>query len=67
MGLDADLREAARQAVLDMIDHLAETHRMRPQDAYALCSLQGDLLVTQLVNGVNGIHARLPKAIFASR
>ena len=67
MGLDADLREAARQAVLDMIDHLAETHRTRPQDAYALCSLQGDLLVTQLVNGVNGIHARLPKAIFASR
>lgn len=65
MGLAEDLREAARQAVLDMIDHLAQTQAMRPQDAYALCSLQADLVVTQLVNGVNGIHARLPKAIFA--
>ena len=67
MGLDEDLREAARQAVLDMIDHLAETQAMRPQDAYALCSLQADLIITQLVNGVNGIHARLPKAIFRTQ
>ena len=29
--------------------------------------LQADLLVTQLVNGVNGIHARLPKATFGGR
>lgn len=64
MGLDADLREAARQAVLDMIDLLAETHGIDKSDAYALCSLQADLLVTQAVNGVNGIHARMPKAIF---
>lgn len=64
MGLDEDLREAARQAVLDMIDLLVETQGMGRRDAYALCSLQADLLVTQLVNGVNGIHARMPKAIF---
>ncbi len=64
MGLDEDLREAARQAVLDMIDFLADTQGLNRGDAYALCSLQADLLVTQLVNGVNGIHARMPKAIF---
>ncbi|MFT4118794.1 acetamidase/formamidase family protein [Bradyrhizobium sp.] len=64
MGLDEDLREAARQAVLDMIDFLVDTQGMNRRDAYALCSLQADLLVTQLVNGVNGIHARMPKAIF---
>ncbi len=64
MGLDEDLREAARQAVLDMIDLLVDAHDMTARDAYALCSLQADLLVTQLVNGVNGIHARMPKAIF---
>jgi acetamidase/formamidase len=64
MGLAEDLREAARQAVLDMIDLLAATKDMARSDAYALCSLQADLLVTQLVNGVNGIHARMPKAIF---
>jgi acetamidase/formamidase len=64
MGLDEDLREAARQAVRDMIDHLAATKGMTRSDAYALCSLQADLIVTQLVNGVCGIHARMPKAIF---
>jgi len=64
MGLDEDLRGAARQAVLDMIDLLSATQGMTREDAYALCSLQADLLVTQLVNGVCGIHARMPKAIF---
>lgn len=64
MGLDEDLREAARQAVLDMIELMVKTKEMTRSDAYALCSLQADLLVTQLVNGVNGIHARMPKAIF---
>jgi acetamidase/formamidase len=64
MGLDEDLREAARQAVLDMIDLLGEMQGMTRSDAYTLCSLQADLIVTQLVNGVCGIHARMPKAIF---
>ena len=39
---------------------------MTRSDAYALCSLQADLIVTQLVNGVCGIHARTPKAIFGT-
>jgi acetamidase/formamidase len=64
MGLDEDLREAARQAVFDMIDLLVATHGMAASDAYVLCSLQADLLITQIVNGVNGVHARMPKAIF---
>lgn len=64
MGLDEDLREAARQAVRDMIDLMAATKGMTRSDAYALCSLQADLMVTQLVNGVSGIHARMPKSIF---
>lgn len=64
MGLDEDLREAARQAVLDMIELMVATKGMSRSDAYALCSLQADLLVTQLVNGVSGIHARMPKSIF---
>jgi len=64
MGFDEDLREAARQAVLDMIDLLVATQGMTASDAYALCSLQADLLITQIVNSVNGVHARMPKAIF---
>jgi len=66
MGLHEDLREAARQAVIDMIELMVATRDMSKSDAYSLCSLQADLLVTQLVNGVNGIHARMPKAIFDS-
>ena len=63
----AEIVYAARQAVLDVIDLMVATEDMTRSDAYALCSLQADLLVTQLVNGVNGIHARMPKAIFDNR
>jgi len=66
MGFDEDLREAARQAVQDMVDLLVFSKNMTASDAYALCSLQADLLVTQIVNGVNGIHARMPKDIFSA-
>ncbi len=65
MGFDEDLREAARQAVLDMIDLMGVTIGMGASDAYSLCSLQADLMVTQIVNGTNGIHVRMPKAIFS--
>lgn len=67
MGFDVDLGVAARQATADMIDLLAETHGMSRGDAYALCSLQADLLITQAVNGVGGVHARIPKGIFRSQ
>ena len=33
-------------------------------DAYTICSLAVDLRVTQIVNGVKGVHAMLPKNIF---
>jgi acetamidase/formamidase len=33
-------------------------------DAYMLCSQAVDLRVTQLVDGVKGIHAMIPKSIF---
>lgn len=67
MGFDEDLREAARQAVLDMIDLLVGTKALGASDAYILCSLQADLMITQIVNGVNGVHARMPKAIFTGK
>jgi acetamidase/formamidase len=36
---------------------------MHPADAYALCSLAVDLRVTQIVDGVKGVHAMLPKSL----
>ncbi len=61
MGFDPDLREAARQATRDMVDLLVATHGMDGEDAYVLCSLQLDLVITQVVNGNCGVHARLAR------
>jgi acetamidase/formamidase len=64
MGLNEDLDEAARIAVREMIAYLGEEKGIDPTEAYRLASLAVDLRVTQLVDGVKGIHAMLPKAIF---
>lgn len=64
MGFDEDLRGAGRQAVGDMVDFLGRTKGLSGEEAYALCSIAGDLVVTQVVNIAQGIHVRLPKALF---
>jgi acetamidase/formamidase len=64
MGLSEDLNEAARQATREMIDYLMSDRGMSRDDAYMLTSAAVDLHVTQVVDGVKGVHATLPKAIF---
>ncbi len=64
MGLDEDLDEAARAATREMIDYLTVERGLSRDDAYMLTSAAVDLHVTQLVDGVKGVHATLPKAIF---
>jgi len=63
LGFDTDLREAARQATHDMVALITEKSNLSRTQAYTLCSLQMDLLVTQAVNGVNGVHARLARTV----
>jgi acetamidase/formamidase len=58
-GLDADLDEAAAQAVEGMLELLRREHGLERRDALALASVIVDLRVTQLVNGVKGVHAML--------
>lgn len=65
MGFHADLREAAIQAVDDMVSWLSREYRLTRADAYVLCSLQADLIVTQAVNGNNGVHARMARRLLA--
>jgi acetamidase/formamidase len=65
-GLDEDLDSAAQQALRDMIAYLGRTQELAPHEAYRLCSLIVDLHITQAVNGVRGVHAMLPKDIFAA-
>jgi acetamidase/formamidase len=62
IGLDEDLDDAAKQAVREMIKHICERTNLSRNQAYMLCSLAGNLRVTQLVDGNKGIHMLLPKS-----
>ena len=64
MGLHESLDEAARRATREMIDYLVTAHGLSRDDAYMLTSAAADLHVTQVVDGVKGVHAMLPKSIF---
>lgn len=66
MGFHEDLDEAVKIALRGMINLLESEKEMDPYEAYALCSLQADLRVTQVVDGNKGIHAMIPKSIFKS-
>jgi len=66
MGFHESLDEAARRATKEMIDYLTAERGLSRDDAYMLTSAAVDLHVTQVVDGVKGVHAMLPKAIFAT-
>jgi acetamidase/formamidase len=59
-GLHEDLNEAAFLAIENMLDLMHEQYGLARNDALALASLVVDLRVTQIVNGVRGVHALLP-------
>jgi acetamidase/formamidase len=58
-GFDEHLGFAARKAVDGMLDLMEREHGLGREDALALASLVVDLRVTQVVNGVLGVHAVL--------
>ena len=64
MGFNEDLDVAVQTAVREVIDFLGEAKGIRREEAYRIASLAVDLRVTQVVNGVKGIHAMIPKKIF---
>ncbi|HEY4226442.1 MAG TPA: acetamidase/formamidase family protein [Pseudolysinimonas sp.] len=64
MGMDADLLVAARQATLNMVRFLQRRFGLPERDAYGLCSIAGDLEVTQVVNSVKGAHMTMAKSLF---
>ena len=67
MGLDPDLNVAAKMAVRQMIDYLTTEKHLSRDDAYMLCSVAGNLRITQVVDGTKGAHMMLPKDIFVSK
>ncbi|MGH7921693.1 MAG: acetamidase/formamidase family protein [Candidatus Dormibacteraceae bacterium] len=65
-GVGPDLFEAARQAVMRMIDHLMRRHGLDAQHAYALCSIAVDLQISEIVDAPNWVvSALLPLDLFA--
>ena len=58
-GLDGDLDEAAVGAIEGMLELMGREHGLERRDALALASVVVDLRVTQVVNGVIGVHAVL--------
>lgn len=60
-----DATLAARNALLNMIDHLVDERGFTPQQAYAICSVAVDLKVSELVDVPNFVvSAFLPLDIF---
>ncbi len=63
VGLDEDLDDAAKQAVREMVRHLCDRTSLTRNQAYMMCSLVGNLRVTQTVDGNKGVHMMFPKAM----
>jgi acetamidase/formamidase len=60
LGFGEDLDAATAVAINAMLDLIMRQHGVSRQDALSLASVTVDLRITQLVNGVRGVHAILP-------
>ena len=54
-GIGPDLMTGARESVMRMIDLLVAEHGMNPVDAYMLCSVCGDLRISEIVDMPNWV------------
>lgn len=59
-GFDRDLTCASYKALKNMRRYLLENFAISENEAMMLCSLCVDLRITQIVNGIRGVHAILP-------
>src|SRR5262249_14840085 len=65
-GFHPDLDEAAAIATVEMLKLMGELHGLSSKDALSMASLVVHLRVTQIVNGVRGVHAILPHGALES-
>jgi acetamidase/formamidase len=64
-GIGEDLMAGARDALSRMIDLLCKTHGMSPVDAYMLCSVCGDLRISEIVDMPNWVVSfYFPRVVF---
>jgi len=65
-GIGPDLMTGAREAVTRMVDLLAADHGLSPVDAYLLCSVCGDLRISEIVDMPNWVVSfYFPRIVFA--
>lgn len=64
-GVGPDLMTGAREAVSRMVDLLAQRHGLAPVDAYMLCSVCGDLRISEIVDLPNWVVSfYFPRMVF---
>jgi acetamidase/formamidase len=63
-GFNEDLNVAMRDASLDMLSFLNDHQGLSKNDSYSLMSVAADFAITQVVDGRQGIHVRMPRNIF---
>ena len=64
-GVGPDLMTAARESVMRMVDLLAADHGLKPVDAYMLCSVCGDLRISEIVDMPNWVVSfYFPRIVF---
>jgi len=64
-GFDTTIDGAAKKAVKYMVNYLVEEKGMKPNEAYVLCSLAGDLHIVEVVDVPHMlVSVHMPKAIF---
>ncbi|MEH2477992.1 acetamidase/formamidase [Nitrobacteraceae bacterium AZCC 2146] len=63
MGFDADLDDAMKKALKEMMAFICARTGWTPAEAYKTCSLVVDFKVTQNVNGEKGVHGLLKKGL----
>jgi acetamidase/formamidase len=64
-GIGPDLMEAARGAVRGMVELLCRSHGMPAVDAYMLCSVCGDLRISEIVDMPNWVVSfYFPRVVF---
>ncbi|MGS4946413.1 acetamidase/formamidase family protein [Meridianimarinicoccus sp. RP-17] len=64
-GIGPDMMEGARAAVSGMIDLLGKQHGLSAEDAYLLCSVAGDLRISEIVDMPNWVVSfYFPRVVF---
>ncbi|KRA58396.1 formamidase [Caulobacter sp. Root655] len=66
-GFHEDLDVAMRDASLNMLTLLSDHVGLSKNDAYSLMSVASDFGVTQVVDGKQGCHVRIPRDIFPKK